>query len=81
MAKEERNYDAIVRRLSKKRDCRIDEKRGYIHVLTNNIVDKEGNLSDNPNKSHDLGNKSWGHIDWLMKTRDFKLIRVGKFGK
>lgn len=54
--------------LSRKKDVRILEG-GLIAVLSPN----------SPHRTNDLGNGSWGRIDYLCKVAGFRLVRVRKF--
>ena len=61
--------ERALKQLSKKRDCRVYGKR--IVVLSNNSKERH----------NDLGNKSWGKIDYLVKAHDYILYRVPDFSK
>lgn len=71
-----KNYtiDEACAGLSKKNDVRINGS--VIEILTDKITTKEGNVIDNPKKRNDIGNGSWGKIDYLTKYCGFVLIRV-----
>lgn len=57
-----------LRALSNKRDCKINPS-GVIYMLTGAKKPLE----------NDLGNKSWGHIDYLRKVHKFTLSYVDQF--
>lgn len=66
------NEDEVIRSLSKKSDIRIDSESKIIKVLSK--LDKDGN----PNKEakNDLGNGSWGKIDFLRNYCGYYLMKV-----
>lgn len=59
------NVDEVLRALSTKRDCRVTGN--FIYVLNG-----EGRFS----RSNDLGNGSWGKIDFLVNHKGYKLMWV-----
>lgn len=61
------NEADVLKSLSKKRDVRIERRN--IFVLSKRAK----------NKAHDLGNGSWGKIDYLTKNKGFFLYYVTKF--
>ena len=61
--------DRVLRQLGQKNDCFVDPNTLTIQVLVGK------------NQKHDLGNKSWGKIDYLQKVHDFSVIKVDKFSK
>lgn len=71
-----KNYtvDEAVRILSKKNDVRIHG--WFVDILTDKTLNKEGKTIDNPEKRHDLGNGSWGKIDFLTKHAGFHIRYV-----
>jgi hypothetical protein len=72
--------DEVLRALSLKKDCKVDRYDGEIKILTDKIWDK--NIPDyirNPHKSFDLGNGSWGSIDFLVNYLGYRIIYVGEF--
>ena len=65
------SQDEVVRSLSRKRDCRIDTSRKTIEVL--NGEDKK------QPKQGDLGNGSWGKIDFLCNHCGYRWFFVSTF--
>ena len=69
----ERKIDAnkflntAMRTLSRKKDCKINNTTIY-------VLSKNSRM-----RSNDLGNKSQGHIDGLVKYFGFQKITVDKF--
>lgn len=57
--------DSAISSLSRKRDCKIDLMNNEIAVL----------LPKAENRSNDMGNSSWGKVDFLLK-KGFRLIRL-----
>lgn len=53
----QRTMDKTLRALRNKNDCRVDD--GVIYLLSGNDHKHQ--------KQNDLGNKSWGNIDYLIK--------------
>ena len=71
MSKKERHNETdALRQLDRKRDCYIKGK--IIQVLSRTGIQK---------RSNDLGNKSWGRIDYLVKCCNYYQIFVKKFAK
>ena len=69
MARKQHNLDEVLRSLSKKHDVKVDERTSTISVLS----------KDSPIRKDDLGNGSWGKIDFLVNHQGFKLLHVTKF--
>jgi hypothetical protein len=65
--------DEVLSSLSRKHDIRIDVNVKTVEVLT-------GKSSDSPS-NNDLGNKSWGKIDYLRNYCGYTLIFVDRFNK
>ena len=61
--------DEVVRSLSKKKDVKIDLKSKIVELL------------DSPFKNNDLGNGSWGKIDFLVNHAGFQKVFVEEFTK
>lgn len=61
--------DNVLQSLARKRDLRINGTE--IQILTG----KKGG----DNKYHDLGNGSWGKIDYLLKYKGYRKALVNKF--
>ena len=74
-----KNYqvDEVLRKLSLKNDVKIEPSVQKIFVLTDKVDTKEG-VMPNPNKKWDLGNGSWGKIDFLKKC-GYSVSYVNKF--
>jgi hypothetical protein len=65
------NVDEVVSQLYKKHDCKIDSRAKTIQVL--NGRSKKQQLKN------DLGNGSWGKIDFLINHCGFVKISVAEF--
>jgi len=57
------NESDVIKSLNSKKDCKVVESSKTIWVAPNG----------NQNKAHDLGNKSWGKIDFLLHYRGYNL--------
>ena len=68
--------DEVLRTLGRKNDIRIFSNR--IQILKDKIWTKDGAI-DNPRKKHDLGNGSWGKIDFLTNYHGYYINYVEKF--
>lgn len=79
MARKNYRIDEVLRSLGTKKDLRI--KGMTIFILTDTIVTKEWNVIRNPEKVYDLGNKSWGKIDFLTHYNDYRINYVSEFPK
>ena len=75
MTKRKHSVDEVLKSLSKKHDVKVVGKS--IQVLKA-IVTKDGKDVENPVYQGDLGNGSWGKIDFL-KGKGYSLIFVGNF--
>jgi hypothetical protein len=74
MARNQRyTEDEVLKRLSVKRDVSINPHTRTIQVLN-------GNSKKFP-KANDLGNGSWGKIDFLCNHREYHWIFVDEFTK
>ena len=71
--------DEVLKELSRKNDVRVSGT--VVMVLSDKIVDKKGNTIDNPQKRNDLGNGSWGRIDYLVNHCGYGIVRVPQFSK
>ena len=65
------NESDVVRILSRKRDIKLKPMRRHAEILK----------SDSVLRSHDLGNKSWGKIDFLTSKCKWTVTYVDKFSK
>ena len=63
----------VLASLRKKNDVRIDPDKKIIFVL-NGLSNKARFKPQN-----DVGNKSWGKIDYLQKKKGYVLYRVAEF--
>ena len=63
--------DEVLRALAKKHDCRI--VGNVIQVLNGKSIEAKGQLSN------DLGNGSWGKIDFLVNQCGFRQMYVVDF--
>ena len=72
------NEDEVVRQLSKKNDVSISGKE--VRILSNEVFDeKTKGYVPNHFKKHDVGNGSWGKIDFLVNHCDYRKYYVDKF--
>ena len=65
--------DEVLRALAKKHDCRIQSN--IIYVLNGDSIEPKFQLSN------DLGNGSWGKIDFLVNHCGFRQMYVCEFPK
>jgi len=77
MARKHYQEDEVLRALRLKRDVMVSGHT--IAILKNKILNKEGETIVNPNKSWDLGNKTWGKIDFLCNYRGYVVWHTDKF--
>lgn len=61
--------DEVIRSLSKKKDVRVDLKLKVVELL------------NSPFKNNDLGNGSWGKIDYLVNHAGFQKVFVEEFSR
>ena len=72
--------DEVLRTLIQKNDIRISKNETIIRILYDKVWDrKKGEYIDNPRKKHDLGNGSWGKIDFLVNYHGYSIIQVNEF--
>jgi len=67
--KHKHNVDEVISSLSRKKDIRIKRGSKIIEVLRD----------QSERKTHDLGNASWGKIDFLVNHNGFIINNVLKF--
>jgi len=67
MAKEKYTVETATRSLSKKKDVKVSGNT--VQVIK----------SDSPRYTGDLGNGSWGRIDYLVNHMGYTLIKTGDF--
>ena len=72
------NEQNVIISLKKKKDIRIWDNN--IEILLNKVFDNR-TMSKivNPAKSFDLGNGSWGKIDYLIKEHGYFLFYSARF--
>ena len=75
MTKRKHTVEEVLKALSKKHDVRV--LGGTIQVLKPEI-EKDGKIIENPVYQGDLGNGSWGKIDFL-KGQGYSFVFVGNF--
>lgn len=75
MTKRKHTVEEVLKALSKKHDVRV--LGGTIQVLKPEI-EKDGKIIENPFYQGDLGNGSWGKIDFL-KSQGYKQYFVAEF--
>lgn len=79
MSRKQYTEDEVIKTLRRKNDIRVDSFKKEIQILSNKIFTKRGDIVDNPAKKFDLGNGSWGKIDYLIKVHDYHTCKVSKF--
>lgn len=67
MAKEKHTVESATRSLSKKKDVKVSGNT--VQVIKH----------DSPKHNGDLGNGSWGLIDYLVNYMGYTLIKTGDF--
>ncbi|GEM_PF-3369855 len=68
------NVEEAIRSLSNKHDIKIDVNKKTIYIKPDFIY-SQGQKISNPDKHNDLGNKSWGKIDYLVNHNGYTLQR------
>ena len=63
------NVDEVTRSLSRKKDCKVNIAAKTIQILKSTASGHSG----------DLGNGSWGKVDFLVNYGGFTLNMVSKF--
>lgn len=69
--------DEVLRTLKTKKDVRVSGKT--VAVLSNKVLTNDGRVIINPDKTFDLGNKSWGKIDYLCNHCGYHLWITYRF--
>lgn len=65
----------VLKALQAKADCKISTFR--IEVPRPYVYNKEtAQMEPNPARKNDLGNKSWGKIDYLVNHLNYTLVYV-----
>lgn len=71
MARKQHSLDEVLRSLGKKHDCQVNPQMRVIRIL---------NPKAKPcNAINDLGNKSWGKIDYLCHYCGYSWYHVTQF--
>jgi hypothetical protein len=80
MARKTHTEEEVLRRLMKKSDVRVNPSSKRIKLLSNKVwSDKSEGYVENSNKKHDLGNGSWGRIDFLVRYCGYTTEKVESF--
>jgi hypothetical protein len=69
--------DEVLKALRYKKDVRVESR--YVYVLRNKVETKDGSIVINPNKIFDIGNRTWGKIDFLCNHCGYTLLHTDKF--
>lgn len=69
MARKKYKLEEVLFRLRRKKDIRVNPINKTMMVLNQKAKNKE----------NDLGNGSWGKIDFLKKVEGYKLFLVSEF--
>lgn len=78
MARKLYTEEEVLKALRNKNDILISGKT--ISILSEKVFNPQTKqLENNPFIKHDLGNSSWGKIDYLCKQLHYTLIKVDKF--
>ena len=67
--------DEVLKALKFKNDCRVDSNRRQIYVLDADKLSPKGKAQ----LKNDLGNKSWGKIDFLINYCKYHRAFVEEF--
>ena len=72
------NLDEVLRALKKKNACKIKD---FVVLILSDFIwsNKENKLIPNPHKKNDIGNGSWGKIDFLTNYNGFGIVHVYSF--
>ena len=78
--KNETKENQSLRILGNKRDIKIYTAFKKIQILRNKTWNKKtGRYERNPKKHFDLGNKSWGRIDYMVHYQGYTVLFVNEF--
>lgn len=69
MARKQYQEDEVLRSLTQKKDVKVDKYRKEVFTLNGKIWPR----------SNDLGNKSWGKIDYLVNYQNYRHYSVAEF--
>jgi hypothetical protein len=76
MARKDYSIDEVLKALYRKRDVKV---QGNSVLVLADFIYSKGVKIPNPAKTGDLGNKSWGKIDFLVNHKGYYLSHVDKF--
>lgn len=80
MARKQHSTEEVLFSLRRKNDVKAFPENQVLEILKDEVWDKEKQMNvPNPIKKWDLGNGSWGKIDYLTKHKDWIIINVAKF--
>ena len=69
--------DGVLRALRLKNDVIVN---GFeIMILSDFVYKNNGQKIENPKKKHDLGNGSWGKIDFLVNHYGYSIFHISEF--
>lgn len=82
MARKKHRLEEVLRALSLKNDVYVDVVNKTTYVLKDTVYVPEKDITIvNPLKKFDLGNSSWGKIDYLKNVHGFSYYFVNEFKK
>jgi len=67
----------VLRALRLKNDVKVNGS--VIMILSDFVYKNNGQKIENPKKKHDLGNGSWGKIDFLVNHHGYSLYHISDF--
>lgn len=80
MARKKHTLEEVLKSLKKKRDCKVVDYT--IWVLSNEVYNEKKMMDvPNPAKVNDLGNGSWGKIDYLRKVHGYVVLKIDSLKK
>lgn len=80
MARKQYTKDEVLKALFKKNDVLVQDE--VVYILKDRIFDTTQNkVINNPSKQNDLGNGSWGRIDYLRNHLNYTVISIANFGE
>ena len=80
MARKQHTKDEVLKALFKKNDVLVQDD--IVYILKDKIFDVQQNkVIPNPSKQNDLGNGSWGKIDYLCNHLNYIVISIENFGE
>jgi len=69
--------DEVLRALRLKNDVKVNGSE--IMILSDFVYKNNGQKIENPKKKHDLGNGSWGKIDFLVNQHGYSIYNISDF--